>query len=87
VLPVVYYSDTWRWDGADWTAVTVADPPPPRRGHALGPLGKRLLMFGGQDGTGILGDYWFWIGNLWDPRPSYALSWPSPRTAASLAAR
>jgi hypothetical protein len=39
-------SDTWEWDGTDWTAVTTAGPRY-RQGACFDSLRNRVVMFGG----------------------------------------
>ena len=67
-----YLSDTWEWDGANWTASTPATVPTQRCGHTLVYDGGRGLtvMSGGSYVTTpfvfhYLGDMWKWNGTDW----------------------
>jgi hypothetical protein len=59
-------SDTWIWNGTTW-----ANPPltrwPPARGAAVAaPFKGGILLFGGDDGSGVpLADTWEWDGTAW----------------------
>jgi hypothetical protein len=68
------YSDTWVWDGSNWTQKLPANSPPGRRysGMASEPAHGRLLLFGGLvlgnpgDLTGHpVSDTWVWDGSNW----------------------
>ena len=59
-----YRSDTWEWDGSDWTLVATGGPGP-RRGHAMACSTHRTVLFGGHDGTSQLDDTWEWDGETW----------------------
>ncbi len=65
-----YLSDTWRWNGATWSAVNVAGPAP-RYGAAMSfdPTRQTLTLTGGfaEDG-GMHGDTWDWSGSAWTQR-------------------
>lgn len=63
-------SDTWTWDGVDWTAM----PPSavaPRLDGAIGwnPARQRLVLFGGFPTSFVSGvaldDSWEWDGSTW----------------------
>ena len=59
--------DTWEWDGAAWTQLTPAIPPPARSEHALAfDAGRgRVVMFGGDGPSNALEDTWEWDGTTW----------------------
>lgn len=59
-------SDTWTWDGTDWTEHVTANTPPARFGYGLSYDGAHIILFGG-DGVGNvqLRDTWFWDGSNW----------------------
>ena len=50
--PTTYLADAWTWDGARWTALTMADGPSARAGAALldDSRNGRLVYFGGYAG-------------------------------------
>lgn len=70
-------SDTWTWDGSDWTQASASNEAPgPRRGSVMVTAGNRVLLFGGAQfaNDGYAGDTWTWDGHSWsrvdhDPTP------------------
>jgi hypothetical protein len=76
--------DTWIWNGAAWTQMSVVGPSP-RAWAVMAPLGGRLVLFGGvDDATGtVLGDTWTWDGTKWT---QLDVPGPPPRFAAAMAA-
>src|SRR4029079_10146722 len=44
--------DTWAWSGGNWTVQRPARSPLHRSAAAMAALGGRVMMFGGDDGTG-----------------------------------
>jgi hypothetical protein len=60
------YNDAWLWNGKGWQAAcegsTCGEPPTARAGHALtlDRDGSRVVLMGGQDPQGIVGDTWSW---------------------------
>lgn len=61
------YSDTWEWDGSDWTQVSSTGPGP-RIHFALGYDRSRQVttLFGGVSTSGTsLPDVWEWNGEQW----------------------
>jgi hypothetical protein len=74
-------SDTWEWDGIDWSLRTPSASPTPRSGHAMAydSARSRVVLFGG----GQLSDTWEWNGSNWAERfPSDA---PAGRSSHALA--
>lgn len=71
----VLNSDTWEWDGQNWTRVAT-DGPGPRASYALAydPQRRRIVLFGGLSADGPVADTWGWDGIRWtklaDDRPS-----------------
>jgi hypothetical protein len=63
---VVYFGDTWEWDGQDWQQRQPVHAPPARCGHgmAFDPNGGGILLFGGGGGT-LFDDTWRWDGADW----------------------
>jgi len=64
--------DTWQWDGSRWTLLKPAHSPRARYDAAVGTLGGRVVLFGGDDSTSavgndshLLGDTWRWDGTDW----------------------
>jgi hypothetical protein len=53
-------SDTWFYDGADWTPAPAGAAPPPRHSAALAydAARDRLVLFGGRSGFDALDDTW-----------------------------
>jgi hypothetical protein len=64
-------SDTWEWDGVNWTRLAPAASPPPRRAMALAydSARRRIVLFGGiQTPNSVLADTWEWDGSTWTQR-------------------
>jgi hypothetical protein len=63
------FADTWRYDGAGWTEVSVASSPSARFRHAMAYDADRrvVVLFGGFERTALrnLGDTWEYDGVLW----------------------
>src|SRR5262249_40531958 len=55
-----YLSDTWEWDGREWTEVTPAVSPSPRAYHALAYDSDRdrVVMYGGFTAAGGVSETW-----------------------------
>ena len=81
-------SDTWTWNGTDWSEVGADDYGLGiRTGPRMVTAGDRVLMFGGHDfNTSYFGDTWAWDGRAWSrvdqgPTPSgrggAAIAWDS----------
>ncbi len=53
-------NDTWVFDGSAWIMVDSPNPPAARFGHAMfyDPERGVIILFGGEDETGLLGDTW-----------------------------
>ena len=56
-------SQTWEWDGSDWSQVVTANNPGYRMYHAMAydPLRLRTVLFGGWGGD-MKGDTWEFSG-------------------------
>jgi hypothetical protein len=54
------YSDSWLWDGTNWTQLQPAQVPPPRyfASAAYDPTLQSLIIFGGGGDDGYLDDTW-----------------------------
>jgi len=59
-------ADTWKWDGAHWSAVH-ASGPPARVGQAMAFDRKRdcVVLYGGEDGHATLDDLWEFAAGAW----------------------
>ncbi len=75
-------NETWTWDGAWSRRPSGADDPIARSGAAMAFDGQRVVMFGGDSGSGSLGDTWIWDGGQWIPGPA---SGPPARSGATMA--
>ena len=77
--------DLWSWNGSTWTQITPASTtnPAPRSdaSMAFDPATGQLILFGGANSSGVLGDTWGWYGSSWIP----SLVGPAPRSGASMA--
>jgi len=62
-----YDTDTWEWDGKDWTQVQTSGGPPGRTSHAMAYDPKRgvVVLYGGTNGETALSDVWEWNGKTW----------------------
>ena len=82
-------SDTWVWNGQNWTDFPPSASTPPARemaSMAFDPVLHRLILFGGQASDGsLLGDTWAWNGNTWIQLTSSSPQSPTPREGAALA--
>ncbi len=79
-------SDTWVWDGTNWTQKAPAHNPPAREGARMvyDAAHSQVVMFGGYAGGGAnLSDTWVWTGSDWTQQ-SPANS-PSARTGYAMA--
>jgi hypothetical protein len=66
-----FLSDTWEWDGWDWTHRSPANHPLARAAHALAYDSVRAatVLFGGIDSSNsFLDDTWEWDGTDWIQR-------------------
>jgi hypothetical protein len=75
-----YLNDTWEWEGSQWRQVADTGPVP-RSGHGMVFDGTRVLLFGGQSGSGYFGDTWSWDGKHWRQIQDIG---PAPRTSAAM---
>ncbi|HLZ70739.1 MAG TPA: kelch repeat-containing protein [Dehalococcoidia bacterium] len=79
-------SDTWIWDGAQWTEAHPPASPPARSQAAMAydPRSRLVLLFGGEvlPGNDSSDDLWGWDGATW--RRLTPESGPSPRVYAGL---
>ena len=64
---VSYLNDTWSWDGKNWMQLTPKTAPSPRDYHAMvyDLNRKKIVLFGGWDGSRYLGDTWEFDGVNW----------------------
>jgi len=92
-----FLSDTWVWDGLNWTQEFPATTPPARQGSTLvyDAAHQQVLMFGGVENAsnGYLNDTWVWNGTNWlqlapqnspSPRDSYQIAYDKVRQQAVL---
>jgi hypothetical protein len=74
-------SDTWLFDGTQWTAVQ-ATGPSARTFHSLVAVGNTVVLFGGSDATGQdLADTWVFDGTSWTMSSATG---PGPRHAHAM---
>ena len=57
----VFTNELWEWDGSTWAQQTAAGPSA-RRWPAMAwdGVNQKTLLFGGDDGNGVIGDTWLW---------------------------
>jgi len=75
-------SDTWTFDGINWTHLQVVGPSN-RAAMAMAALSDTLVLFGGFHSQ-CLGDTWIFDGTMWT---QLKVSGPSARRGASMAGR
>jgi hypothetical protein len=66
-------SDTWEWDGSNWTQRSPATSPSARQWHAMAhdSARQRVVLFGGSDQPNYSSsDTWEWDGGNWTQRSS-----------------
>ena len=63
-------SDTWEWDGNEWSEIQPATVPTIRRFTAMAydKNRRKVVMFGGHSGRTFLNDTWEWDGNDWEEK-------------------
>lgn len=70
-------NDGWLWNGAAWTPMTGALPPPRTQFAMTWDANRqRVVLVGGYSGTAYLNDLWEWDGAAWSgrmPSPSPAV--------------
>ncbi len=87
-----FVEDTVVWDGLTWLKhahfTTATDHPSRRAYHAMATLGCKVIMFGGLDESGPLGDTWEWDGRVspstW-VRKAQGQAAPTPRYGHAMA--
>ena len=78
-------SVTWEWNGSAWAMRPTASAPSPRNYPAMAydAVRKQIVLFGGQNSNGLLGDTWTYDGTNWTKRsPASA---PSARQGTTMA--
>jgi hypothetical protein len=74
---------TWEWDGTNWVNRSPALAPSARSWTAMASIGTKVVLFGGSNGFGVLGDTWEWDGTSWT---QLLIPGPDPREGALMAA-
>ena len=79
------FAQTWTWNGSTWTKQTPATHPPARifAAMAYDAATGTIVLFGGQNKTGLLGDTWTWNGSTWTKHT--LATHPSARSETSMA--
>jgi hypothetical protein len=78
-------SVTWEWNGSTWVLRPTASAPSSRNWTAMAydSAHRQVVLFGGQNSSGLLGDTWTYDGTNWTKRsPANA---PSARQATAMA--
>jgi len=63
-----YCSDTWLWNGSNWSQANPVNSPSGRAGAAMAydATSGNVVLFGGlQSGSNRLSDTWLWNGSNW----------------------
>lgn len=78
-------TNTWEWDGNNWSVHTNAPPPRVQSAMAFDPIRGVTVLFGGSDyeNNAYLNDTWTWDGTLW--RRAAVTRAPTPRTEHAMA--
>ncbi|MBI5547221.1 MAG: hypothetical protein HY901_25345 [Deltaproteobacteria bacterium] len=79
-------SETWTFDGVNWTLQSPSVEPPTREYPSLARYGDKVIMFGGERDRAIVNETWEWDGTIWRQRFP-ATSPPACKGAGRLAAR
>jgi len=58
-------SDTWEWDGNNWTYRSPAQSPSARQYLQGATRNGNVLIFGGASGNTSFNDTWLWDGTNW----------------------
>src|SRR5438105_4916475 len=68
-----------------WTQLSPASSPSARSGHAMAydNASAQVVLFGGSDQYGTLGDTWVWDGSNWTQK--YPVNSPSTRSVHAMA--
>lgn len=63
-------SDTWEFDGTDWTQKFPSTSPPARYAHTMtyDPTRQRVIIFGGISSSSAFSDTWEYDGTTWTKR-------------------
>lgn len=78
-------TDTWTFDGSNWTQISVSTPPPERLNATMATSGNEVVLFGGSGSTGsVLNDTWTFDGTSWTQLSFSTLS-PAARSGAAMA--
>jgi hypothetical protein len=87
--PEVSPSDTWEWDGKQWTRAAVSGPAGRITSLAYDARRRQVVLFGGLGdattsggGREYYGDTWVWDGHAWKKASETG---PSPRSGHALA--
>ena len=64
---LVYYADTWVFNGTDWTQLTPTHSPSARRNTQYAYLAAPGVHYlqGGDNGSRVFSDSWIWNGTDW----------------------
>ena len=81
--PFSYLSDTWLWDGTNWTQAYPPVSPSGRQAPAMAfdSVHGQVVLFGGADASGPQGDTWVWDGSFWNAQE---VMQPPARRCASM---
>lgn len=78
-------SDTWEFDGSNWTEIRSATRPRARSNHAIAYDSSlsRTVLYGGSTSNSTADDTWLWDGKLWSQLQP--VSRPGPQLAHTMA--
>ena len=85
--PPTPLGDLWELDGDRWSRVDFVNGPSPRHGAGVAYDSRRgrMIIFGGDDATGIRGDTWAFSDGRWTKLADASPNGPEPRAMGYLA--
>jgi hypothetical protein len=85
--PPAPLGDLWEFDGQRWNQVVATNGPSARHSAGAAYDSKRghIVIFGGLDASGMLGDTWSWNGREWKKLADGSPTGPVPRAMGYLA--
>lgn len=63
--PFFYLSDTWVWDGSDWTEIITASSPSDRTHPSVIETDSQTILYGGSMAATVYTDTWVFTGTDW----------------------
>jgi len=80
---LVYDSDTWAWDGLEWTESAVSGPSLIAPSIAFDPTSGKVILTGANGTTDSVNETWSWNGSSW--QQLHPVASPPARIQSALA--